>query len=705
MSTSRVLITRKRLLVILIILISLIILLMARVGYWSLWKGDWLKAQAESQWTKDAIVDAKRGAILDRNHYVLAQSAAADTVAILPEVIAKAKNADAVADGLSQTLNMDRQLIYQKATDSEKKEIWIKRQISMEEEEAVKALDLKGVVFRDDTKRFYPNKDFAAQVIGYTTLDGVGQTGIEKRYNTILAGRAGRQVSETAKDGSGVPNGQEMLISPQDGQNVVLTLDEIGQSFLESACEELYQAQQPDSVQGLVMDVTNGEIIGMANYPEFDLNSPPRDDSAALAALSVNYITTTPYEPGSIFSLFTAAAALDGKIDPQQYSCNGSVDIDGEIIFCDTAHGTLTPQQAAEKQCNVAAAQQANTMGKETFYSYLKAFGFGDKTGIDFATDTAGDVLKKRYARQADIAMMGAGQDMKISQMQLASAVASVINGGTLYAPRLVLGLSDADGNMVQTYEAEQKGQTISAETSAQMQEMMKGVVASGQGAGAKIDGYTVGGFCGSVQQFKDGKAVEGKVVSTFIAYAPADHPKYMVMITANGVAATESSDAVCAPYTKQVLTGVLMNGKIAPESEAPTANEEDKIEVPDVKGLPMQDAKDKLSDAGLQSSLDGSGTVLGQIPAAGEKVSAGSVITLSMENKSVQQGGTEKITVPDLVGLTLIDARNKALAAGLEFIALGEGTVQKQMPVANSQVEKGSRIVADFKLPIASGQ
>ena len=190
-------------------------------------------------------------------------------------------------------------------------------------------------------------------------------------------------------------------------------------------------------------------------------------------------------------------------------------------------------------------------------------------------------------------------------------------------------------------------------------------------------------------------------MVSTFIAYAPADNPKYMVMITADGAPATENSAAVCAPYAKQVLSGVLMNGKIAPSGSA--AGTEEKVTVPDVMGLPMQEAKDKLSDAGLQVSLDGSGTVQGQVPAAGEQANKNSIVVLSMENKTTQQPAADKVTVPDLTGMDLISARNKALEAGLEFFALGEGTVQKQTPVANSTVEKGSSIIVEFKLPIAS--
>ena len=266
-------------------------------------------------------MDAKRGSIYDRNMYVLAQSAAADTVAIQPEAIAKAGNADQVAEELSRILDMPREDVYAKATNTEKKEIWLKRQITTEQSEEIENLKLKGVSLIDDVKRFYLNKDFASQVIGYTTQDGVGQTGIEKRYNSILEGRQGRQVTETAKDGSGVPNGQEMIIDPQDGQSVVLTIDEMAQSILEDYCNALYTDHAPNSVQGLVMDVTTGEILAMANIPQFDLNDPPRDDASALAALSVNTITATPYEPGSIFGVFTTAAALNESATGEYKMC------------------------------------------------------------------------------------------------------------------------------------------------------------------------------------------------------------------------------------------------------------------------------------------------------------------------------------------------------------------------------------------------
>lgn len=699
MATSHVLITRKRLLVLLIILIVLIILLMTRVGYWSLWKGADLKTQAESQWVKDIEVSAKRGSIMDRNQQILAQSAAADTVVLLPEKIAKAENANEIADHLSQILEMDREEIYQKATNTEKKEIWLKRQISMEQSEQIEALNLQGVAFRDDVKRFYPNKDFAAQVIGYTTLDGEGQTGIERRYNTTLSGRAGRQVAETAKDGSGVPNGQEMMIQPQDGLNVILAIDEITQSFLETACKQLYDAQSPESVQGLVIDVTNGEVLAMANLPEFDLNAPPREDAEMLSGLSANVITTNSYEPGNILEIFTAAAALDSGTISGEYACTGTHVVDGEVIVCNGAHGTQDLANTVLNHCNVAAAMQADAMGRDTFYQYLKGFGFGTKTGIDFSTDTAGNMIEKRYARKADVAMMGAGTGIGISQMQLASAAGSIVNGGTLYTPKMVLGLSDAEGNMVEAYEPEAKGQTVTGDTAAQIKSIME---SRAQSDGLSISGYSTGALCGTANQYKDGIVVQGSVVSTYLAYAPADDPKYMVMITATGIPATETVETVCAPYVQETLEGALKNGNIVPSENM---QEQEKSIVPNVIGMELQEARDALANAGLQVSYDGSGIVVGQVPAADEEVYKNSMVTLAMETKEVPQEGNEMVTVPDFIGMDIITARNTATSSGLVFVARGNGIAQGQSPAAGTQVSKGSNIVIDFKLQIASGQ
>ncbi len=708
---GNVLTSRKRLLVVLIILVVLLVLLIFRVGYWNIIRGAELQAEAEGQWISDTVVTAQRGSILDRNLNVLAQSAAADTVVLMPQRI---DDPNTVASALAGILELDQQDVLYKAStktriteSGEQKdivEVWLKRQITTDQADRIEALHLKGVKLVTDVKRYYPNRDFATQVIGYTTMDGEGQTGIEKRYDSILKGRQGRMVAETDKFNNDIPNGQEMVIEPVDGQNVVLTIDEVMQSFLESGCIEALQTTGAQSVQGVVMDVTSGEIMAMANLPEFDLNDPPRADGETLSKLSANYITASSYEPGSIFALFTAAGAADAGTVQQTYTCTGRETVDGEEIVCAKAHGTQTFAQAVLNHCNVAASQMSSAMGKQLFYSYLQRFGFGEKTGIDFTTDTVGNVPGIKYASNSDIAKMGAGENLEISQLQLVNAVTAIANGGRLYVPRLVLQLTEADGTVAETYAPEQKGQAVGEAAAAQMRELMKEQVAGGNAQSAQITGYSSAAVYGSVQKYDvNGALVQGKECSTFIMYAPADQPKYIAMVTLDGIDQSESSDLAAAPYAKKVLEEILKYANVQPDDQS--ARVQQKIQVPNVVGMDLNTAAAALETAGLTYAADGTGTVIGQTPGAEEEAFPNSVVTLTMDFKTATgNGGTvEMVTVPDFSGMTLVQARDLAIAAGLRFYAQGTGIANTQYPLSGVSVPKGSGVTVTFKLELSA--
>lgn len=692
---------RKRLFVLLVIIGSAIILLAARVGYWSLYKGEWLQQKAEAQWVNDEAVMPKRGSILDREKNVFAQSASSDTVVLRPENV---KDANVVADALSTILELPRDEVYSKATDPDKKEIWLKRQISTEQSEQIQSMNLAGVSLISDVTRFYPNNELAAQVVGYTTVDGEGQTGIEKRYNSILEGRQGRMVSETDKNLNEIPLGQQMMIEPVDGQSVVLSIDEIMQSFLDTSCGALQTASQPQSVQGLVMDLTNGQVLAMTNMPSFNLNDPPRSDGDTLAALSRNNITAVSYEPGSIFRIFTMAAAMEGATLPA-YECHGEVTIDGETILCTGNHGTQTMEQAILNGCTVAAAQQAQAMGTDVFYAAMNGFGFGQSTGIDFSTDTAGSLMAKKYAREADVADMGAGNVIQVSQIQMASAFCALVNGGTLYTPQLVLELCDSEGNTTETYEPQIRGQAVSAGTSQAVSDILMKTSGTPEGAAFTIPGYTTGSFYGAAQLYEDGAAVQGKEISTFVAYGTGSAPKYMVMMTATGVEQSETSEAVCGPYAMKVLEDILKYKNAGVDDEA--SRSEEKAVVPDVIGLPLDEAVSKIQEAGLTYTADGTGTVTAQMPAAEEELYTGANVSLTMETKTAQEqseGAVDTVTVPDFSGLGFADARDLAISSGLKFVALGNGAAVGQYPAQGTVVPKGNTVSITFRLQVDSG-
>ena len=243
------------------------------------------------------------------------------------------------------------------------------------------------------------------------------------------------------------------------------------------------------------------------------------------------------------------------------------------------------------------------------------------------------------------------------------------------------------------------KGQSVTAETAAQIKAVME---SRAQTDGVAVAGYSTGAMCGYAHQYKDGAVVQGRVVSTYIAYAPADDPKYMVMITATGMPATETVETACAPYVQETLEGALKNGNIMPSENM---QEQEKVTVPNVVGMELQEARDALANAGLQSSYDGNGVVTSQVPAADETAYKNSTVTLSMETKAMQQEGAEMVTVPDFTGMDMAAARDTAVSSGLVFIARGNGVAQGQSPAAGTQVSKGSNIVVDFRLQIASAE
>lgn len=693
---------RKRLGVLLVIASVLIILLVSRVGYWSLYKGEWLQQKAETQWIKDVPVSAKRGSILDRNKNTFAQSASSDTVVVLPE---KVQDANLIADFLSEVLQMPREEIYAKASDQKKKEVWVKRQISAEQsgqiEEKIQAKELAGVKLISDITRYYPNKELAAQVIGYTNADGLGQTGIEKRYNSILEGRQGRMVAETDKNKNDIATGQQMFIEPSDGQSVVLTIDEVIQSFLEGACKSLQDTGATTRVQGIVMDVSNGEILAMTNIPQFDLNNPPREDGELLMEVSRNNVTALSFSPGSIFRIFTMAAALDSGLAQQTFECTGEITIGGQKIVCSQAHGTQNLEQSILNECSVAAAQQAEILQKETFYEYLGRMGFGEKTGIDFSADTAGDVMALKYATQADVGMMGAGNTLRVSQLQMANALAALVNGGTLYTPKLVLELCDVEGNTVQTFDSQVKGQAVSAQTSEAIKAILNTTVGTQKGSAAHIPGYTTGAVYGSAQMVEGDVVVPGKEVSTFAAYGTGSAPRYLVMISAFGVEKGETSDILCGPYVKQTLEEILRYRNVGLDDQEARSGQ--KITVPNVVGMELQQAIDALRELGLTYTADGEGKVTAQIPAAEEEVYQGGNVALTMETKEEpdNKDNTEVVTVPDFTGLSLTEARDKAIESGLKFVALGTGKAGSQFPLKDTPVPKGSSVTITFHLQV----
>ena len=645
-----------------------------------------LQAKAESQWTRELAVTAQRGDILDANGEVLARSATSQSVLLRPNDI---DDPGEVAGILAPILEMDEQDIYDLASDKSRIEVWLKRHITTEQATAIEQANLDGVDFFSDTQRYYMYGEFASQVLGYTNADGEGQDGLEKEFEKYLAGYDGMMLAYVDANSRTIEGSEQMYIEPQDGLNVVTTLDARIQSFAETAAREAMEQNDAQGVVAIVMDPQDASILAMVNYPELDLNNIDRSDSEALAELSRNRAITDAYEPGSTFKILTTAAALDSgaaTLDTH-YTCTGAKLVDGEKISCwriGNPHGDQDLTTAVENSCNPAFMEMALAMGTETFYEYMRNFGLGQPTGINFSTDGSGILMNEKYVRNTDLARIGFGQSVAVTPLQLATAVSAVINGGELYEPRLVSSLQDSEGNTVIEYEPELVRQVISEDTSAKMRSILESVVANGSGKNCQIEGYRVGGKTGTAQLYdEDGQIVEGKHISSFIGFAPADDPQYLCLfIVYEPNVAVDYGSVVAAPFAKDILEKCLKMAGIP----AQDTGDSETVSVPNLIGMTEEQAQTAAEEAGLSINMTGSGKVAYQSPSEGAEVQKGSIIEVVGENTTAPDN-----TVPNVVGKTFFDAYEALREAGLQMelqgTDSGDGTVATQEPAAGTEI------------------
>ncbi|MBT3319057.1 MAG: PASTA domain-containing protein [Clostridia bacterium] len=695
--------SKKRLLFLMALIIVMFAGVAAKMAYIVFAQGEQLQEMALIQQTKDLLIEAQRGSILDRNGNVLAQSANADTVVLRPAEVAKG-NVDSIVSVLSEMLGIDEETVRRKATDMSKSEVWLARQIGNKVSSELRKLNLPGVYFMVETKRFYPNSAFLTQTLGFTSVDGVGIEGIEAYYEPYLSGQPGRIVSETDVAGREIPLAEKDFIAPVDGLNVVLTIDEVIQSFLEKALELAYTEQNAQSAYGIVMDPQTGQILAMESIPDYDLNNIPNEDMDALTAMSANRVLADVFEPGSTLEVITQAAALDsGAITREsEFDCNGYVTVQGQLIKCwqyPQAHGHINVFEAAQSSCNSAFIDMGIAMGTETFYDYIYEFGYGQPTGITFPSDQGGSVMAEKYVQQSDLARMAFGQSIAVSPLQLVSSISAVVNGGFLFKPQLVKQLQDSEGVVYKTYEPQVVSQPISEQTSALMREILQSVVTFGSGRDCYIPGYSVGGKTGTAQKYDDdGQIIPDKHIASFVGFAPADNPQVIVLIVVDEPDVPfDFSSTVAAPYVKDVLLASLQYMGV--EQQFQDETEPTQIVAPNLVGLERSEAAMELTNIGLKYLSDGEGIVTGQIPETGAMMEPGTTVLLLMDTKNTAQDLEGKVIVPNLEGLSIMEISQVLQNYGLKLVIEGAGTATYQSPAAGEIVQAGSEIIVEFRV------
>ena len=684
------------------------------------------------------IVSANRGSIYDANGKILAQSATVYSIIINPYALSKLDNETVKADtGKTEYARqldtvitiLTEELDNVTAEDIKKKfgnvnSQWACVAKSIEKPVADKILsradeeELVGnLIYTEvDTKRYYPQGELAAAVIGFTNYEGDGIYGVESYYNDYLKGVDGKIISATDANGNEMPYKNDKIYDAQDGNSIYLTLDMTLQYYVEKYLE---QAVEENDVQNracaIMMNVNTGAVLAMASTPGFDLNDRnsiySQKDINTLAQITdedeykeeyatlreqqwKNKAITELYYPGSVFKVITGSAALEeGAITlDSTFTCNRAITVADTTMHCwsSYSHGTQDFTTAMTNSCNPAFIQIGQLLGGTKFYDYFEAYGFTEPTGIDLPGESGSLYVSKGAMGPVELASCSFGQSNKITPIQMVTAYAAVVNGGYLVTPYVVSKIVDTNGNVIKTTETSIKRQVISEETSAQMREVLESVVNNKGGSNAYIKGYAIGGKSGTSQKIDKSNETgnDNLYVSSYCGFAPADDPEIIMLVMVDEPNARDQNGSLMY-YGSVVACPVVSNTfkeALPYLGYYPEYTDEELVElgitVPSVEGQTVESAGATIEALGLQYSTIGSGdTVVAQIPARGSTLQRNGKVILYTDDDYE----TEYTTVPNIIGYSLSDVNTILTNANLNFKA-GDGASSHSGSVAYSQ-------------------
>ncbi|MBQ4072584.1 MAG: stage V sporulation protein D [Clostridia bacterium] len=517
-----------------------------------------MQVKALEQWYRDLPIVAERGEILDASGVVIAGSVTTYTVYVRPVDCA---NKTLTAKVLSESLELNYEKVLEKIS-SKRSEIAIKKGVDKSTVLQIVNSDVSGVYISQTVERVYPYGDFLTQVMGFTNIDCVGQTGLEKYYNSYLTGQNGYAYTPADLVGRKLKDGVTYYKEGVKGANMTLTIEKTIQDTVENAVENCAFNTGAKSVSALVMECDSGAIKGIAITPSFDLNEVPRDNVAELMALTRINLVSDVFEPGSTFKMVTASLGIDsGKITTSYRSyCNGALMVDGQRIKCwrTIGHGSQSFTEGVASSCNCLFMNIALTLGVDYFYDGIERFGLTQKTGIDISGEASGLTINREKVKNVDLARIGFGQAIAVTPIELITACNAVVNGGNLVTPYICQSITDVNGNNLYTNTQSVKRGIIKESTSKIMRETLEQVVLVGSGKGAQVEGIRVGGKTGTAQKYKDGVIARGKYVSTFIGFAPVEQPKYIALIVVDEPVGAYYGGLVAAPYVGQIFKSIF---------------------------------------------------------------------------------------------------------------------------------------------------
>lgn len=558
---------RKKLVLMIVAILMVCILECVRLGVIMTAKSEYYMQKADELHQRERRIKAKRGRILDRNGEILAANEVVCTVSVIHSQI---EDEDKVIKVLAGELNMDVEEVTKKVKKVSSME-YIKTNVAKDIGDAIREYNLSGVKIDEDYKRVYPYNELASKVLGFTGADNQGILGLEAKYDTYLSGINGQILTLSDAGGIEIKGSREDRILPVDGQDLYTTLDVNIQKYATQLAWETMVKKEAKQVSIIVMRPDNGEILAMANVPEYNLNSPyelnyePDEEDAQKDKMDLlnnmwrNFCINDTYEPGSIFKTVTATAALETGVVGlnDSFTCSGATVVSDRRIRCHktTGHGTQDFTHTVYNSCNPAFVEWGRRVGTDNMYLYMGKLGLLTKTGIDLSGEAGTIIHKQENVGAVELATMSFGQSFQITPVQMLMAVSAIVNGGRLVTPHFGLYTGSSDGSVVNEFAYSTQDEAISSQTSETMKKILEGVVSEGGGTKAYIDGYSIGGKTATSQKLPRGS---GKYISSFIGFAPADNPQVIAMCLIDEPTGVYYGGTIAAPVVKTLYENIL---------------------------------------------------------------------------------------------------------------------------------------------------
>ena len=709
---------KKRISLALTTLICLFALLAIRLSYIMIVKREEYSAKAEEQWTSEVKIDARRGRILDRNGVELAVSANVyridfDLNSIRAHLRKENLTNNDIAPKIAEALSIDEKKVLDKLntklpSGADAGAAILVRRIEKDLADKVKELNIPGVIVSPDTKRYYPNGNFLAHVLGSTNIDGQGLTGVELQYNSYLSGTPGLRISELSKYNDELPYTISKFTAPVNGKDVILTIDSNLQAFAEKIAEKGYKDNQAKQVSIIIMNPNNGEILAMVNKPDFNHNAPyegaenyeGENLAEKVQKMWRNHLVNDTFEPGSIFKVVTMIGNLEEGLvkESDTFNCSGSLKIGPHTIKCwkTSGHGTLTLPEILQNSCNVGFMEIGKRIGKEGLNDYIKKLGFGQVSGIDLPGEAKGITKKTEDINEADLATISFGQTNTVNAVQYMTAFNSIINGGKLIQPHIMKEITSTNENgesvVDETFEPKIT-EVLSESNTAILRDYLERTVSYGGSSKAYVEGYHIGAKTGTAQKVnpRGGGYESGKYISSLAGFAPADNPQVTVFISIDEPGTgTYYAGQIVAPLANILFTDIFnYMSEYMPKDDIESIVKD--IVIPEIRGLSVSEGKKILKEYNIEYNINGNVSIITDVkPYPGYTIKENSKINIDTgENESYNKN----VVMPDLRGYSLDSATKILNDLGITSTYEGEGSVVKQSVPKGEIITKGTNV------------